>query len=261
MPTLIPDVLYSTVQGRDLYLDILRPDPLPATPMPAIVELHPGAWMYGGKLPERNRLFAENGFFTVSVDYRHSGEAIFPAQIEDVRAAVRWLRANAAAQHVDPLRIGVWGESSGGHLASLLGAAGDRQTPAEQPAEAGPSAVVQAVATVSGPSDLVALDNQFVPPLLGGPIPERRELADQANPISYLTPGRPLPPFLILHGRSDGQVPLDQATLLQKALESAGAETETILYDTAHNLLASRYGDQARAALLEFFRRRLLPDD
>jgi acetyl esterase/lipase len=261
MTTLIPDVPYCTVDGRDLHLDILRPDPVPATPMPAIVELHPGAWMYGGKLPERNRTFAEHGFFTVSVDYRHSGDATFPAQIEDVRAAVRWLRANAAAHHVDPLRIGVWGESSGGHLASLLGAAGDREAPDEGAAGKGPSAVVQAVITVSGPSDLVALDNQFVPPLLGGPIPERRELADRANPISYIAPGTPLPPFLILHGRSDGQVPLEQATLLQRALESAGADVGTVLYDTAHNLLAGAHGDEARATMLEFFRRHLLPDD
>jgi acetyl esterase/lipase len=261
MPILVADVPYLTVNGRDMHLDILRPDPVPATPMPAIVELHPGAWMFGGKLPERNRVFAENGFFTVSVDYRHSGEAAFPAQIEDVRAAVRWLRANAAVQHVDPLRIGVWGESSGGHLASLLGTAGDRENPDEGPADDVPSAVVQAVATVSGPSDLVALNNQFVPPLLGGPIAERRELADRANPISYITPGRPLPPFLIMHGRGDEQVPPEQATLLHRALESAGADVDTVLYDTGHTLLAGVHGDHARATMLGFFRRHLLPAD
>src|SRR5947209_5439996 len=110
----IEQVVYGSGGGKALWLAILRPDPLPETPMPAIVEIHGGAFMEGWPDATRNRLLAEHGFFTVSIDYRHSGEAPFPAQIHDAKAAVRWLRAHAAEYHIDPDRIGVWGGSAGG---------------------------------------------------------------------------------------------------------------------------------------------------
>jgi acetyl esterase/lipase len=186
MIKLIADVRYTADPAPPLALDILRPDPLPAAPMPLVMELHPGAWMFGGKHAERNRMLAERGFATASVDYRPSTTAPFPAQIDDVRAAVNFLRAHAAEYHLDPDRFGIWGESSGGHLAALLGTAGEH--------------------------------NEYVPPLLGGPLPGKRELAAAASPLPYITGAGRLPPFLIVHGSHDSQVPPEHSDLPRAAL-------------------------------------------
>jgi acetyl esterase/lipase len=255
--TLIPDVVYVTRGEQPLGLDILRPDPVPAEPMPLVVELHAGAWMYGGKHAERNRPLAEQGFCTASVDYRPSTEAPFPAQIEDVRAAVRFLRANAGRYHIDPDRVGVWGDSSGGHLAALLGTAGDRSQPAEQPDDAVLSAQVQAVGVVSAPTDLVLLNNQFVPPLLGGPIAEHKELAALASPLTFVATAKRLPPFLIIHGDEDQQVPIEHAELLRDALTAAGADVEYVPLHGGHNLFGSTSAGTVRSRLVDFFTRRL----
>jgi acetyl esterase/lipase len=255
--TLIPDVVYVTRGEQPLGLDILRPDPVPAEPMPLVVELHAGAWMYGGKHAERNRPLGEPGFCTASVDYRPSTEVPFPAQIEDVRAAVRFLRANAGRYHIDPDRVGVWGDSSGGHLAALLGTAGDRSQPAEQPDDAVLSAQVQAVGVVSAPTDLVLLNNQFVPPLLGGPIAEHKELAALASPLTFVATAKRLPPFLIIHGDEDQQVPIEHAELLRDALTAAGADVEYVPLHGGHNLFGSTSAGTVRSRLVDFFTRRL----
>ncbi len=123
--TLMPDVPYGMAGGAPLLLDILRPESPPPAPMPAVVEIHGGGWAEGEKDALRNRFFAERGYFTVSINYRLSSEAIFPAQAHDAKAAVRWLRAHASEYGVDPDRVGVWGHSAGGHLAALLGTSAD----------------------------------------------------------------------------------------------------------------------------------------
>lgn len=124
MVELIPDVCYSTVEGKRLLLDILRPAEQLDQPIPVIVEIHAGGWAYGEKYAERNRPFANLGYFTVSLNYRLADEAIFPAQIDDVKQAIRWLKTQADTYHIDPQHIGIWGVSSGGHLAALLGTSG-----------------------------------------------------------------------------------------------------------------------------------------
>jgi acetyl esterase/lipase len=249
MTRLIADVRYTGDPAPPLSLDILRPDPLPAAPMPLVMELHPGAWMFGGKHAERNKMLAEQGFATASVDYRPSTTAPFPAQIDDVRAAVHFLRAHAAEYHLDPDRFGIWGESSGGHLAALLGTAGERRSPC-QPATA---PLVQAVAAISAPVDLAVLNHEYGPPLLGGPLPGKRKLAVQASPLPYITGARGLPPFLIVHGSGDRQVPPEHADLLRTALEAAGAKVEYVILNAGHNLLGSEYAAQCQALLVEFF--------
>jgi acetyl esterase/lipase len=249
MIKLTADVRYTEDPAPPLSLDILRPDPLPAVPMPLVMELHPGAWMFGGKNPGRSEMLAEQGFATASIDYRPSTAAPFPAQIDDVRAAVHFLRAHAAEYHLDPDRFGIWGESSGGHLAALLGTAGERHSP-QQPATA---PLVRAVAAISAPADLAMLNNEYVPPLLGGPLPGKQELAVQASPLPYISGARGLPPFLIVHGSHDRQVPPEHSDLLRAALEAAGAKVEYVILNAGHNLLGSEYATQCRALLVEFF--------
>ncbi|MDQ2888820.1 MAG: alpha/beta hydrolase [Chloroflexota bacterium] len=250
---LISDVCYAIAGGKHLLLDIVQPDPPPQSRMPVIVEIHPGGWMYGEKYGPRNQLFAEHGFFTVSINHRLSGEATFPAQIEDVKMAVRWLRVQADTYHLDPQRIGVWGESSGGHLAALLGTAADRQVPEGEPVHALSSAQVQAVATISGPTDLLLLGNAYVSSLLGGPPQDQAELARLANPLTFLNRHHPVPPFLIIHGTQDSQVPFQQAVLFHEALKAVEADVTFRSVEAGHNLLGSHQKETCQALLLDFF--------
>jgi len=113
--------------------------------MPAVIEIHGGAFTEGEPDVVRNRLLAENGFFTASIQYRLSQEATFPAQIHDSKAAVRWVRAHADEYHIDTSRVGVWGTSAGGHLAALVGTSGDVPKLEGDGGSAGYSSAVQAV--------------------------------------------------------------------------------------------------------------------
>jgi acetyl esterase/lipase len=250
---LVPDVCYGTAGDLSLLLDIVRPDPEPDHLMPVIVEIHPGGWMYGEKYGPRNQFLAERGFFTVSINHRLSGQAPFPAQIEDVRMAVRWLRAHAQEYHLDPERIGVWGESSGGHLATLVGAAADREMPEAEPDPTPTSAQVQAVATVSGPTELLLLGNRYVEALLAGPPQTRADLARRANPLSYLHRDHPIPPFLLIHGTQDTQVPFTQAVLLHEALLKVAAEVTLHAVQAGHNLMGSFHQTTCQQLMLDFF--------
>lgn len=259
LPTvLIPDVCYGTVGDTRLLLDILQPELTPEKGLPVVVEIHPGGWMYGEKYGLRNQFLAEHGFFTASINYRLSGEAPFPAQIDDVKRAIRWLRSQAQTYHLDPGRIGVWGESSGGHLAALLGTSADRQAPEEVPEISPISAQVQAVATISGPTDLVLLANPYVTALLGGPPQSHAHLA---NPVSFLTDPLVVPPFLIIHGTHDTQVPLQQAMMLYEALKAVEAEVTFQPVEADHNLMGSAFQATGQALLLEFFTRHLRDAD
>ena len=253
---LVPNVCYGDPGGTPLRLDILRPEPQPAARMPVVIELHTGAWTYGEKDAERNRLFAEHGFFTASVDYRLSGAATFPAQIEDVKMAVRWLRAQADTYGLEPARMGVWGLSAGGHLAALLGLAGDRDTPEAEPRVDTYSAQVQAVATIAAPTDIVHLNGEFEPLLLGGPVAERAELARLASPVAFVTPAAP--PFLIVHGTHDERVPFQQAILLNDMLLGVGADVTLVpIAGGDHMRLFEQHHQAIMQAMLSFFSRTL----
>ena len=226
------DLAYARVDDTDLLLDLHLPEGV-AGPLPTIVWVHGGAWRQGSKENTRAARMVDRGYAVASINYRLSQEAIYPAQIHDCKAAVRWLRAHAAQYNLDPDRFGAWGSSAGGHLVALLGMAGDVP---ELEGEAGNlehSSRVQAVCDFFGPTDFLRMDDvpgdmvhdapdspesQFV----GAPIQERPDLVARANPITYLNPDTP--PFLIVHGDQDFTVLLNQSQFLYRALRVAGLE-------------------------------------
>jgi len=211
-------------------LDLYLPDLGPATPL--IVWVHGGAFRIGSKEDRVPFEMLEQGYAIASLNYRLSQHALFPAQIEDCKAAVRWLRAHADTYGLDPSRFASWGESAGGHLAAMLGTASH-----ERSFEVGEhlehSSRVQAVLDFFGPTDFLQMDAHRLPEgmvhdmaespeseLVGGPIQERPAEVARANPVTYVTPEAP--PFLIVHGDRDPLVPYHQSTLLAAALEAAG---------------------------------------
>jgi len=151
---IVRDVVYKRVNGRDLRLDIYSPKSI-TRPLPVVLWIFGNRWSRGSKNHPPPLDLMSQGYIVVSIDYRLSGEAPFPAAIEDCKAAVRWIRANAAAYHFDPDHIGAWGHSAGGHLAALLGTSGG-VTELEGPGDNSTfSSGVQAVCDMSGPSDIV----------------------------------------------------------------------------------------------------------
>jgi acetyl esterase/lipase len=176
--------------------------------------------------------YLADGYAVASLNYRLSQHAPFPAQIEDCKAAVRWLRANAATYGLDPSRFASWGASAGGHLAAMLGTTGEVKV-FDVGENLGQSGRVQAVVDYFGPTDFLQMDAHRLPngqihdpadspesQLIGGPIQQNKDKTTRANPVSYVTSDDP--PFLIVHGDSDPLVPHHQSELLAAALEKAG---------------------------------------
>lgn len=212
-------------------LDLYLPEKA-VGPLPVILWVHGGGWQAGSKeqcLAVRQG-FTELGFAVASIGYRLSGDAVFPAQIEDCKAAVRWLRAHAKKYNLDPLHFGAWGSSAGGHLVALLGTSGEVKA-FDVGAHLDHGSQVQAVCDFYGPTDLTAFvktpgyeshARADAPEgkLIGGAVLENPDKAARANPISYVGEGDP--PFFIVHGDADRTVPLNQSQLLFAALKKTG---------------------------------------
>jgi len=195
---------------------------------PVLVWIHGGAWIIGQKEDTVPLEWLALGYAVASVGYRLSGDAIFPTQLQDVKAAIRWIRAHADRYALDPGRIVVWGESAGGHLAALLGTTGEVAS-LDVGDNLDRSSRVNGVIDFYGNVDLAAdaaanpAINAAKSPhsqLLGGPVLERRELALQANPVTYIS--KDDPPFLVVHGDADRNVPFAQSVMLVDALRAAG---------------------------------------
>ncbi|MCB9874582.1 MAG: alpha/beta hydrolase fold domain-containing protein [Planctomycetaceae bacterium] len=223
------DIEYALVDGVSLRLDVYAPkEPVEARPL--IVWIHGGGWKNGSKDQCPALRFLERGFVVASVDYRLSDVAIYPAQIQDCKSAIRWLRANAKQFSIDPKRIGVWGSSAGGHLVALLGTSGGDEYLEGTHGNPEQSSSVQAVCDFFGPTDFLQMDAHALPIapfkhdapgspealVIGGPIQENKEKVAKANPVTYVTADDP--PFLIVHGDNDPLVPLHQSQLLFEAL-------------------------------------------
>jgi acetyl esterase/lipase len=259
-------IRYAAVLGyRPLLLDLYLPGPgaSPGQAWPVVLFLHGGGWGLGSRTevgpvfddwqPSFFERLAQAGFAVASADYRLSGEAHFPAQLHDAKAAVRWLRRNAGEYGLAGDRIVAWGASAGGHLAALLGLTGDvpglegsvgeERLPgpaaAALPERPAVSSKVAAVVDWYGPADLLAMDDQSdgtgpfrhdspdspESRLIGGRLSDLPGLAQMASPVSHVWPGAP--PFLIMHGTADRAVPLAQSQSLADALAVAGRPAET----------------------------------
>jgi len=229
------DLVYEHVDGRAVQLDLYSPKQA-SGPLPVIIWLHGGGWNRGRKEGHNPALnLVDGGYAVASVNYRLTEMAPFPAQIEDCKAAVRWLRANASRYNLDANRIGVWGFSSGGHLAALLGTSGGLKELEGNGENMSYSSRVQAVCVVSGPTNLVQLYQDATGPsgaqmnpkvkpalegLIGVPVEENK--ARTASPISYVS--KDDPPFLIIQGENDVTVPASMARSFFAALKAAGVD-------------------------------------
>ncbi len=198
-------------------------------PLPVIVWVHGGAWLAGSKDGGGPALpFVRRGYAVASINYRLSQHAKFPAQIEDCKAAIRWLRANAKTYNLDPHHFAAWGASAGGHLVALLGTSGDVKDLEGSDGPLDQSSRVQAVVDWFGPSDVTQIGGSHDRPdspeakLLGGPVRDNLEKAARANPITYVS--KDDPPFLIMHGDQDRVVPFSQSELLLDALKKADVD-------------------------------------
>jgi acetyl esterase/lipase len=269
---------FARVGGRPLLLDaVFAPGRLhgePEGPRPAVLFVGE-PWIKGVRStdPWYHPYLATHGFVAASCDVRAFAEAPFPAQLHDVKAAIRWLRAHAATYGINPQRIGIWGDSIAAYLAALTGVTGDSGHPElEGPLAPGaPSSRVQAVVWASGVSDIPRLwaawhwTRVHLSRLLGVPADAHPDLARLASPVTHVGPDAP--PFLLLHGTRDETTAFEQAVLLHQALRAAGVESELVpLLGRYHNWTGVeentderwRYWDLAPMAL-PFFIRHLRP--
>ncbi|MEE8217394.1 MAG: alpha/beta hydrolase [Vicinamibacteria bacterium] len=213
-------------QKLDLYL------PESKGRLPLLIYIHGGAFRGGDKGDGPPLEYLDEGYALASINYRLSQHAIFPAQIEDCKAAVRWLRAHAAEYRLDPDRFAVGGTSAGGHLAAMVGTTGHVKE-LDVGEHLDQSSRVQAVVDYFGPTDFLRMDAHRLPggmahdgpdspesQLVGGAIQENPKKVARANPITYVT--AEAPPFLVVHGNRDPIVPHHQSEILVDALREAG---------------------------------------
>jgi acetyl esterase/lipase len=285
-PTLLRAIQYGKAGSTALQMDIAMPVPEPTTRVPAIVSIHGGGWQ-GGSRNDGMWLAqdcAKDGFITAAIDYRLTQQAPFPAQLQDCKCAIRFLRANAKKYHIDPTRIGVWGASAGGHLVAMLGLT---EGIAEFEGDGGwnnASSRVQAVCDWFGPTDLAAWvrteqrfggdsglckllgfqwdkpelaqwgrtlnDDAGLSRLLGRKPLDNPKRASWASPISYVQKSVNTPPFLIMQGDQDCWVPYQQSIQLADALDKKGVDvTLRILLNSGHgsNHFATAWRDHVKS--------------
>jgi acetyl esterase/lipase len=242
----------SESQVLDLWLPENATD---ATPL--VIYIHGGAFKGGDKAMVGGKVqpLLDAGYAVASLNYRLSGEALFPAGAQDVKAAVRSLRANADTYNIDPDNFAAWGESAGGNLVSLIGTTGDQATVLDDAdlGNADVSSAVQAVIDWYGPTDFLQMDTQASEgggctspethnpasspesAWMGAAIQTVPDTVEQANPITYIATAENLPAFSIAHGDADCNVPYQQSQILADALAAAGAAPDlTILPGASH---------------------------
>jgi acetyl esterase/lipase len=257
------DVVYTQVGGTELRLDLARPAEGNG-PFPAIVVIHGGAWRGGNKASNRALLveFARRGYVAISPQYRFCPQETFPAQVQDCKAAVRWLRARASTYHVDPERFGAVGFSAGGHLSLMLGVTDSKDgLDGDVPADA-PSSKVQAVVNYFGPTELGADDiplisKPLVRDFLGGTPQEKPEACAAASPLTHVS--KDDAPVLTFQGTKDPLVPHTQATKLADKMTEMGVPGRVELLLGAGHGWGGAELERTKAETFAFFDQYLKP--
>lgn len=248
-------------QKLDLYLPKKRSND---KPLPVLVYIHGGAWKAGSKADGARSLepyVASGDYAGVSVGYRLTNEAQWPAQIHDCKAAIRWIRAHAKEHNLDPDHIGVWGASAGGHLVSMLGTSGGvPELEGRLGSNLQQGSRVTCVVNFFGPENLITMSTQestvnrttrdYAEALLiGGRVQDMPDAAKRASPVTYIT--KDDPPFLTAHGTADLTVPFPQATELHQALKKAGVSSTLLTMKNGGHGFGSKSLDEAVKRFLD----------
>jgi len=257
------DVEYARVGEQSLKLDLYLPEKT-AKPVPLLIYVHGGAWRSGAKENPPIAPLVGKGFAVASVEFRLTQVAPFPANIHDIKAAIRFLRAKAGDFGYDAKRFAIVGTSSGGHLAALAGVSnGHKELEGNIGGHCDVSSNVQAIVSFFGAANLQTILGQSTPHglsvrvpalqlLLGGQPEEKPALARLASPVAHLDEHDP--PLLLIHGDADPQMPIEQSRQLHAAYEKAGCSvTVTVIAGGKHG--GPEFYDTERLALLERFLR------
>jgi acetyl esterase/lipase len=232
-------------------------------PLPVVVWIHGGAWRAGDKKFCPALYLTGKGFAVVSINYRLSQHAVFPAQIHDCKAAIRWLRAQAKKYNLDPHHIGVWGGSAGGHLVALLGTTGNLKELEGKEGNLDQSSKVQCVVDWFGPTDFRKPfprsddPKSVVAALLGGPPSKEKKKAALASPLAHVH--KDCPPFLIMHGDKDRAVAPAQSKRLAEALQKVKVPVTLVILEGAGHGGPQFTNEASRKRIEEFFSRYLKP--
>jgi acetyl esterase/lipase len=241
--------------------DIHLPAGCSAGAMPLVIWIHGDTWRDGSKTDCPITWLAGEGYAVASIGYRTTDTAVFPAQLDDCRAAIAEIERNAELWGIDPARVAVAGSGAGGHLAALVGLAGQAPATASDPPLPAPR--IAAVFAAAPPTSLTTLGPEHDRPtsaasrLVGGPLPEFREAAQRASPVCYVSPDDP--PVLLLHGAADPSIPPTQSTLLDSALRSVGVDSGVVLLAGVGHKPSLAKGSAGGVALLSFLDRVLGP--
>ena len=246
-------------QKLDLYL------PATGAKRPVLVWIHGGGWEGGNKNECPALGMVGRGFVVASLNYRLSQHAIFPAQIEDCKSAIRWLRAHAEEYGIDPAHVGVWGASAGGHLGALLGTTGHTKQ-FDKGENLDQSSRVQCVIDWFGPADFLRWGNTSIftvtdpkspiYKLFGGPLPENDALARAASPVTYVQ--KDAAPILMIHGDKDSLVPVQQSEELHEALKQAGVDTTLDILPGSNHGGAEFFAESKLKLMIDFVEKYLL---
>jgi acetyl esterase/lipase len=257
----VQEIVYTKAGAAELKLDLMSPT-AGGGPFPVILVIHGGAWRAGNKADVRGIMpdFVRHGYVAVSPQYRFCPKETFPAQVHDVKAAVRWIKANAKKYRIDPDRVGAIGFSAGGHLALMLGLTAPSDGLEGESLSTAANSRVKAVVNYFGPTDLAASDipdlsKPLVKDFLGGTAEAKPDAARRASPLTYVS--KDDAPVLTFQGTKDPLVPYTQAIKLAQAMSAAGVPGRVELMVGESHGWGGAELERTKSETFEFFERYL----